>query len=83
MTFLFDSAYSWVVAVPYAYALTHFTKLDIFVLYPICYITDAVKGVIGVLVVRTGYWAQNIVSSGSASDGSAEKAAQSDTSTDQ
>ncbi|HEX2945865.1 MAG TPA: MATE family efflux transporter [Clostridia bacterium] len=83
ITFLFDSAYSWLVAVPYAYALTHFTKLDIFILYPVSFITDAIKGIIGVIVVRTGYWAQNIVASGAGSDISSEKTARSDTGTDQ
>ncbi len=76
VTFLFDSAYSWVVAVPYAYVLTHFTKLDIFILYPVCYITDAVKSLIGIFVVRTGYWAQNIVSTGAAAGPSGENADQ-------
>jgi len=68
MTFLFDSAYTWAVAVPFAYVLTHFTKLDIFILYPISYLADAVKCLIGVLVVRAGYWAQNIVVSDVATD---------------
>lgn len=83
ITFLFDSAYSWVVAVPFAYVLTHFTRLDIFILYPVSYITDAVKCVIGVIIVRTGYWAQNIVASRAGSDTSPEKTACSDASTDQ
>ena len=61
VTFLFDSAYSWCVCVPVAYAITHFTQLNIYAIYPISYFTDVIKSVIGVLVVRTGYWAQNIV----------------------
>lgn len=68
VTFLFDSAYSWIICVPYTYVLTHFTKLDIFILYPVSCITDAIKSVIGVLVVKTGYWAQNIVASDVAAD---------------
>ncbi len=61
ITFLFDSAFSWTICVPYAYILTHYTKLDIYAIYPISMLTDVVKSVIGVLIVRTGYWAQNIV----------------------
>ena len=61
LTFIFDSLYAWVIFIPFAYVLTHFTKLDIYTLYILCYIPDAFKGVIGVLIVRTGYWAQNIV----------------------
>lgn len=62
ITFLFDSAYSWVVCVPFAYVITHFTKLDIYAIYPISLFTDVIKCIIGVVIVRTGYWAQNIVS---------------------
>jgi putative MATE family efflux protein len=62
LTFLFDSAYTWVVFVPVTYVLTHFTTLDILVLYPICYLTDVIKCIIGILVVKTGHWAQNMVS---------------------
>lgn len=61
VTFFFDCIYAWLVYVPFAYLFTHFTKLDIFTLYIICYIPDALKSVIGVLIVRTGRWAQNIV----------------------
>ena len=62
LTFLFDSAYTWAVFVPVTYVLTHFTTLDILVLYPICYLTDVIKCIIGILVVKTGHWAQNMVS---------------------
>jgi Na+-driven multidrug efflux pump len=68
ITFLFDSVYTWVVCIPYAYVLTHFTKLSIYTIYPLSYLADAAKGVIGLLIVRTGYWAQNVVSGGSSAD---------------
>jgi len=61
-TFLFDSVYTWVVFVPFAYALTHFTTMDIWTLYPVCYLTDVLKCIIGVIVVKSGHWAQNMVS---------------------
>ena len=61
-TFLFDSAYTWVIFVPYAYLLTHFTSLNIYVLYPVCYLADVIKCIIGITVVKSGYWAQNMVS---------------------
>lgn len=61
MTFLFDSAYTWVVFVPFAYVLTHFTTLDILVLYPISCLTDVLKCIIGIIVVKSGRWAQNMV----------------------
>ncbi len=54
VTFLFDSAYTWVVFVPFTYILTHFTALDIMVLYPVCYLADVLKCIIG------GYITANI-----------------------
>jgi Na+-driven multidrug efflux pump len=62
ITFFFDSVYSWVVFIPYAYVLTHYTKMSIYLSYPLSFISDAVKCIIGILIVRTGYWAQNVVS---------------------
>lgn len=62
ITFLFDSVYTWVVFVPFSYMLTHFTSLGILILYPLCYLTDIVKSVIGIIIVKSGRWAQNMVS---------------------
>ncbi len=62
ITFLFDSVYTWAILVPYAYVLTHFTSLDIMVLYPVCYLADILKGIIGIIIVKAGHWAQNMVS---------------------
>ncbi len=61
-TFLFDSVYTWVVCVPFTYVIVNFTGLNIMVLYPICYFTDVIKSIVGILMLRTGFWAQNIVS---------------------
>ena len=52
VTFLFDSVYTWAVFVPFAYILTHFTTMDIFVLYPVCYLADIIKCIIGIIVVK-------------------------------
>lgn len=62
LTFLFDSAYTWVIFVPFAFVLTHFTTLEILLLYPICYSVDIIKSIIGIMVVKNGKWAQNMVS---------------------
>ena len=61
MTFRFDSAYTWGVFVPFTYVLTHFTALKISVLYPVCYLADVLKCIIGIIVVKSGRWAQNMV----------------------
>ncbi len=62
ITFLFDSVYAWVIFIPFAYMLTHYTKLSVFVIYPLSFLPDILKCIVGLLIVRTGYWAQNIVS---------------------
>lgn len=62
ITFLFDSVYTWTVFVPFTYILIHFTSLNISVLYPICYLADVIKCIIGIIVVKDGRWAQNMVS---------------------
>jgi len=68
ITFLFDSVYTWLILVPYTYVLTHFTTLDILVLYPVCYIVDIIKCIIGIAIVKSGYWARNMVSDKSLKD---------------
>jgi putative MATE family efflux protein len=65
LTLLFDSAYTWAVCVPLAFVMVHYTGLGIELLYPLCYLTDVLKCVVGLLVVRAGYWAKNIVGQGS------------------
>ena len=71
ITFLFDSVYTWAFFVPYAYILTNFTSLDIMVLYPASYFADFIKCIIGIIVLKTGHWAHNMVSD-TASDGKTE-----------
>lgn len=68
ITFLFDSAYTWIIFVPFTYILTHFTTLDIKILYPICYFADVLKCIIGIIVVKSGHWAQNMVSDSSSDE---------------
>lgn len=60
-TFLFDSVFTWVIFAPYCYLLTHFTSLDILILYPVCYAADIIKCIIGIVIVKSGNWAQNMV----------------------
>jgi len=62
ITFLFDSVYTWVLFVPYVYVLTHYTTLDIMVLYPVCYLADIIKCIIGIIILKAGHWARNMVS---------------------
>jgi Na+-driven multidrug efflux pump len=61
ITFLFDSAYSWVFTIPLAYCLVHFTALPIVPLFFIVRFSGIVKSVIGLVLVHYGFWCQNIV----------------------
>lgn len=62
ITFLFDSFYVWVFSIPLAFVLSRYTSIPIVPLYFICSASDIVKCIIGVIVVKRGKWAMNIVS---------------------
>ena len=49
------------VAVPLSYILTRFTDMPIIPVYMICQLCEAVKAVIGFVMVRKGVWVNNIV----------------------
>ena len=61
LTFLFDSAYSWVVTIPLAWCLVHFTTLPIVPLYFIVRFSSIIKSGLGLVLVHKGIWCQNIV----------------------
>ncbi len=61
ITFLFDSAYSWVITIPLAWCLVHFTTLPIVTLYFIVRFSGIIKSVLGLVLVHKGIWCQNIV----------------------
>lgn len=61
ITFLFDSFFLWVAAVPLAYVLTHFTSMDIVWIYLSCLLIECIKIVIGTILLRKGVWMNTIV----------------------
>ena len=61
ITFLFDSAYSWVITIPLAWCLVHFTNLPIVPLYFIVRFSGIIKSGLGLVLVHKGIWCQNIV----------------------
>ena len=61
ITFLFDSAYTWVITVPLAYVLAHFTLLPIIPVYWIVQLSNLIKCVMGYIMVKKGIWVNNIV----------------------
>ena len=61
VTFLFDSVYTWVLIIPFAYALSHFTTLPIITVFFLVQFTEMVKVIIGFFMVKSNVWLQNIV----------------------
>ncbi|MBQ8569082.1 MAG: MATE family efflux transporter [Oscillospiraceae bacterium] len=61
ITFLFDSCFSWGVSVPLAYCLSRFTSLDIVTIYLAVQSAEAIKLVIGLILIKKGVWLSNIV----------------------
>lgn len=63
ITFLFDSAYVWVITIPTALLLVHFTDFDILKVYFLCQFVDIIKVTIGFILIKKGVWLRNIVAS--------------------
>lgn len=63
VTFLFDCVFVWVLNIPLAFALTHFTAMSIILVFACVKLTELVKCAIGIALVRKGIWIHNIVSS--------------------
>ena len=61
ITFLFDAAYTWAVSVLLAFCLVSFTDLPIVQIYFFVMSADIIKVVIGVLMIRSGFWVRNVV----------------------
>ncbi len=61
ITFLFDSGFMWVIAVPVAFVLTRYTSMPIIPIFAICQGLGVIKIIIGVLILRSGKWMNNIV----------------------
>lgn len=61
ITFLFDSVFVWVVSIPIAYSLAHFTSMPILPMYLCCVLADLIKAAIGFILLKRGTWVKNIV----------------------
>lgn len=61
ITFIFDSVYMLCIAFPFTFILAKFTTLTIVPLYALSLSIDIVKLVIGLYLVKSGKWMQNIV----------------------
>ncbi len=61
ITFFFDAVYTWAVTVLLAWFLTQHTDLDILQIYFCVQFIDVIKLVIGLLMLRSDFWARNVV----------------------
>lgn len=61
ITFWLDSGFMWLIGAPLAYILSNHTLLSIGLVYLIVQCLDAVKAVIGTILIRSGIWISNII----------------------
>ena len=61
ITFFFDAVYTWAVTVLLAFCLTRYTDWDIIRVYFCVQFIDVLKLVIGLLMLRSDFWARNLV----------------------
>lgn len=61
VTFLFDSVFTWVIVVPTAFVLVHFTGLGIVGIYFVVSATELIKNLIGFIMVKSNVWLVQMV----------------------
>lgn len=60
VTFFFDSGYVWGVNLPVSLLLIYLTPLPAEIVYLCCQLTELIKCVIGIILVKRGSWLNNI-----------------------
>ena len=63
ITFFFDCGFTWVVCFPVAWILCRYTSLSVIWIYFAVSATDIVKAVIGTILVKSGIWINNVLTS--------------------
>ena len=61
VTFIFDSVYTWLVVIPVAYSLSHFTTWGIVPVFFCVQSLEFVKAIIGFFMVKSNVWLNTIV----------------------
>ena len=61
ITFLFDSAFIWIICIPPAYCMAHFTAIGVVAMYIIVQCFELIKSVGGITLVKKGIWLNNMV----------------------
>ncbi len=60
LTFLFDSGYVWGFTIPLSYCIIRFTTLPVEWVYFMCYNSDIIRCIIGILLVRSRIWLNDL-----------------------
>ena len=60
ITFLFDSGYTWLISVPIAWLLAHYTGLPIVTIYLTVQLADILKCAFGFHLIKKGVWLNNL-----------------------
>lgn len=61
VTFIFDSGYTWLIVIPVAYCLSHFTNWSIVPVFFCVQSLEFVKAIIGFFMVKSNVWLNTIV----------------------
>lgn len=61
ITFIFDSGFMWLLAVPVTYCLANYTDMNIVLLYFLANGLEFIKAIIAFILVKKGIWISNIV----------------------
>lgn len=68
VTFFFDSVYTWVVTASLSLVLCRYTTLDVRTIFFIVHFSDIIKLIISIPMLRSGFWANNLVADEAARD---------------
>ena len=61
ITMIFDSCFSWCAFVPAAFFLSYYTALPVEIVYLLVQLLEAVKCLIGYVLMKRGSWVRNII----------------------
>ncbi len=61
VTFLFDFGYTFLIMIPLAFILAHFTDMNIRLLWAVVTFSEIIKVIIGFFMVKSDVWINNIV----------------------
>lgn len=61
ITFLFDFGYTFLIMIPLAFSLSHFTDMNIRLLWAVVTFSEIIKVIIGYFMVKSDVWINNIV----------------------